>query len=98
MKRLVIWLPEAEFTFNENINFLARKWNLEVINNFLDRVDEVIDNIAENPYVYPAYENDKNIRKCVVTKHISLYYKILENRIDLLTFWNNYQNPDDFEL
>jgi len=54
MKRLVIWLPEAEFTFNENINFLARKWNLEVINNFLDRVDEVIDNITENPYVYPA--------------------------------------------
>jgi plasmid stabilization system protein ParE len=98
MKRDIIWLPEAEETFNKNIEYLSEKWTVQVINDFLDRVDEAIGHIAENPYLYAAHENREDIRKCPVTKQITLYFKILENKIDLLTFWNNYQDPDKLNL
>ncbi len=65
------WKPEAEITFNENIEYLAREWTLEVINNFLDRVDEVINSIGENPFLYSTYKDYKDykdVRKCPVTK------------------------------
>ena len=98
MNRDIIWLPEAEKSFNKNIEYLSERWTVQVINNFLDRVDEAIARIAENPYLYPSHENKEDIRKCPITKQITLYFRILEGRIDLLTFWNNYQDPNKLEL
>ena len=98
MSREVIWMPEAERSFNDNIEYLSDKWTLQVINEFLDRVDFVIDQISENPYLYPPYEKRDDVRKCPLTKQITLYFKIKDNQIDLLTFWNNYQDPDKLNL
>jgi len=98
MIHIVEWMPEAEITFNENIEYLAKKWNLEVIISFLDRVDEVINHIGENPFLYPSYKEYKDVRKCPVTKQITLFYRIKETQIHLLTFWNNFQHPDRLKL
>lgn len=98
MSYAISWMPEAEKTFNENIEYLARQWTLDVINNFLDRVDEVIETIEKNPFLYPTYREYDNIRKCPVTKQITLFYRIKDKQVDLLTFWNNYQNPESLNL
>ncbi|HNP20407.1 MAG TPA: hypothetical protein PKL31_18365 [Fulvivirga sp.] len=45
----VIWTKESEITFNNNIEYLSRVWDLAAINTFLDRVDEVIERIIQNP-------------------------------------------------
>lgn len=91
----IIWTEESEHTFTENVDYLSLSWDLITINKFLDRVDEVILTIKDNPKLYPLYQKKTNVRKCVVNKHITLYYKIVnESRIDLLTFWNTHQNPD----
>jgi plasmid stabilization system protein ParE len=98
MSREIIWLPEAEKTFNANIEYLSEKWTVQVINDFLDRVDEAIVHIVENPYMYASHNNREDIRKCPLTKQTTLYFKIKEQGIDLLTFWNNYQDPDKLDL
>jgi hypothetical protein len=95
----VNWTEDAEITFASNIKYLQNDWNDVVIDNFLYRVDEVIEKISANPKQYILYKKRKAIYRCVVTEQIVLYYKILDNlTIDLLVFWNVYQNPKRLKL
>ncbi len=94
----VFWTKEAEETFNQNIAYLEEEWNEAVIDNFIDKVEEVIAAISKHPLVFPAISKKKATHKCLIVKQVSLYYKVLEDRIDLLTFWNNYQNPKRLKL
>ena len=93
------WTPEAVKTLKQNLEYLTTEWDNHVINNFLDRVEGVLNTIEENPLLYPLHRTKENIRKCIVNKRIILFYKIIDDRyIDLLTFWNTYQNPNDLRF
>ena len=95
----VNWTKEAELTFNKNIQYLSTSWNLLTINNFLDRVDESIETIRANPELYPLHREKEKVRKCVLNKHIILYYKIVSSsRVDLLSFRNTHQDPDSLKV
>ena len=94
----IIWTPEAKETFESNIDYLLSEWGDKVTLDFLNRVDEVILRIKSNPKLFPAINKDDHIHRCVVVKQISLYYRVVSsNQIDLITFWNNYQNPERLE-
>lgn len=93
------WTKESEITFNQNIQYLANSWDLITINKFLDRVDEAVKTIKKNPNIYPVYHNNIKVRKCVINKHITLYYTIIsKSRIDLISFWNTHQSPENFNI
>jgi hypothetical protein len=98
MSYKVFWTGEAEQTFNDNIAYLELKWTETVIANFINKTEEAISVIKANPQLFPRINKKKNIHKCLVVKQISLYYKVLDNRIYLLTFWNNYQNPKKLKI
>jgi len=88
------WTPESENSFNQNLEYLSKEWDAVVLNNFLDRVEEALEIIKSNPKLYPLHRPKENVRKCVIHERIILYYKIMdEDAIDLLTFWNTYQDP-----
>ena len=93
------WTDESKITLNENIEHLSKTWNLSTINDFLDRVDEVVENIESNPKLYPVYRKKDKVHKCVVNKHITLYYKIVSaSKIDLITFWNTHKDPEQLKV
>ena len=99
MTPILRWTSESKRTFNQNLEYLSKEWDNSVINNFLDRVESVLEQIMRNPELFPQYRPKDNIRKCVVNKRIILFYKIVdEAHIDLVTFWNTYQNPDKLNL
>jgi hypothetical protein len=75
------------------------RWNNGVVINFISKVDEALQFIASNPEAFPVHNTVPKIRKCVVTPQITVYYHVVNaGNIDLLTFWNNYQDPDKLKL
>lgn len=94
----IIWTPESERTFTENIEYLAESWLVKTIHKFIDRVDQAIENIADNPEKYPYHRKKDQVRRFVINKHITLYFKVYSDRIDLLTFWNTHQEPEKLAL
>ncbi|MBI1768535.1 MAG: type II toxin-antitoxin system RelE/ParE family toxin [Bacteroidetes bacterium] len=95
----VVWTPEAKETFSSNIDYLLSEWGEQVTLDFLDRVDEVVFRIKSNPNLFPIIKREDNVHRCVVVKQISLYYRIVSaQEIDLITFWNNYQNPERLKI
>ncbi len=95
----VNWTDEAKYSFNENIEYLEDEWDLQTINSFFDRVDEVQESISQNPNLYPVYRKSDQTHKCVLNRHISLFYRVVSStQIDFITFWNTHKNPKDLRV
>lgn len=93
------WTSESEYTFNQNLDYLSKDWDVPVLNSFLDRVEEAIEHISSNPRLYPVHRPTENVRRCVIHERIVLYYRIVDNEtIDLLTFWNTAQDPSKLKV
>ncbi len=94
----IIWSPRAEYDFAETLEYLSFKWGNKVCNKFIDLLDNKLENIKKNPLTYPPYDKNRNIHRCVVSKHNVLYYSVSKNGVELLTIFNTSQSPDKLNL
>jgi len=93
----IYWSETAKNDYWNNIEYLERKWTITEVYNFINKVDELINLLSkENIFFKPtAY---KNTFQVVVIKQITLYYRLENNSIELLRFWNNYQDLKKFSI
>jgi plasmid stabilization system protein ParE len=93
------WTPEATKTLQQNADYLFEEWGDQVANDFLDRVEGLLDLIKQNSRIYPLHSSSKTVHKCIVNKRIILFFEIKsDNFINLLTFWNTYQDLEKLKL
>jgi len=92
MKLVIEWSKEAEETFNLTIAHIEEKWGFNSAQKFVKAAFETIDNIAINPFIFAAIEQE-GIRKAYISKQTSLFYEVVNNKILLLFFWDNRQLP-----
>ena len=87
----ISWSELAKFDYWNNIEYLEREWRLTEVYNFMDKVDEIIDLLSKENLNFKPTEY-KNTFQVPVVKQINLYYRVVNNNIELLRFWNNYQD------
>jgi plasmid stabilization system protein ParE len=91
----VSWTPTARKTYLKVLDYLEEAWTKREMKNFADKVESVLAQIIETPYMYEASGKKKNVRKGLITKHNTLYYRIKPRKkeLELITFWDNRQDP-----
>jgi len=94
MVKTIIWNRRASNSFNSIIKYLQEEWGDRVTRNFVVRIYEIIDLLAVNPEMGSIEHFEKQIRGFVITKHNTLFYRIENERLILLNFFNNRQNPN----
>ncbi len=85
------WSKSAESDFEENLNYLFEQWDEKVVLDFTLESERVFEIIAQKPKAFRKYK--KNIHQVPITKHITLFYRVEKNKIELLRFWNNFKKP-----
>ena len=96
--RSIRWNRLAKLDYYENIDYLLNKWTEKEAQKFIDEVYE-IEFILKNKIVDFQKTDFKDVHRCVINKHISLFYRILDdNSIEFLRFWNNLKNDKDLKL
>jgi plasmid stabilization system protein ParE len=98
MRKPIRWSSFAENDFALILEYLNSKWNKTVCNNFIEIVDTNLLLIQKNPKLFPFLNKELNIRKCVITKHSTLFYRDKENKIEILRLYDNRQNPNTLKL
>ena len=90
----VFWSDQAKKTFANNVQYLKDAWSEKELSKFILRSEYVILNIEQTPDIYSKSNKSKNIRKVVINKQITLYYRYypVKKMVVLLSFWNNYQD------
>ena len=93
----IVWSPQAKNDYWKNIEYLENNWSLKEAANFIDRVDKDLKRIVSETVVYKK-TNYKSTFSVLIVKQITLYYRINNNNIELLRFWNNYQDLNKLKL
>lgn len=91
----VYWTHKAIKSFNNIVDFLNERWTKKEIDAFAEQTDKVIEQISENPYMFVATDSRKNVRKGMVNKLVSLFYRVKPRKkeIELIKFHDNRQDP-----
>ena len=90
----IIYSPLAEKSFMQNISYLQKEWTTKEINQFIKKTSDVVDILKSDPYIFQKWEHNRNLRKVILIKQITLFYEIKSNNVYILLFWNNYQHPN----
>ncbi len=93
MPKQVIWSPLSERDFNDILDYLLENWGSEVVTRFIDIVEDLIEQISLNPKQFPVIHKKLKVRKCVITKHNTLYYRDRRDYVDILRIFDNRQDP-----
>ena len=91
----ISWTPTARRTFFKVLEYLSKDWTIREIENFIDKTEQTIAQISANPYMFKSSKKKKSVRKGFITEYNSIYYRVKPRKkeIELITFWDNRQNP-----
>jgi len=73
--------------------YLEEEWSTKVKHEFVLKLDKSLKQIQKLPDSFPESEKIRGLRKCVLTKQTTLFYKYSETTIDVITIFDNRQNP-----
>lgn len=88
----LIWSLRAVENLKKIINYLEENWTEKEIKNFSIRLNTYLTIIEKRPETFPSAKSKLNIRRAVVTKHNTLYYKIEVDSIRLIALFDNRQD------
>lgn len=94
MTREIIWSPAAEKDFESILEYLQIKWSARITRRFINKVDDNIELIVEDPQIFPVINVELQIRKSVITKQNTLYYREVNNKIEIVRLFDTRQDPN----
>lgn len=84
----IIWSNLAKNYYITIIEQLAEKWSFPVVEKFEIETLELISKIANFNHICPS-SKIINLHKCVINKHISLIYRINNEKLEIVTLLFN---------
>lgn len=91
-----VFLSElAEVKLSKLNRYLLENWNLKIRDEFLQKLNQKIEQISSQPDSCPVSGVFPNLFKCVVTKQTTFYYRVLKeaNEIEIVTIFDTRQDP-----
>lgn len=93
----LIWTNRAFSDLEQIIDYLENNFSKFVIKNFLNKLQKRLLLINDNPLLFPVSYKFENTRKSVLSKQVSLYYKVASNSIYLLSIYDNRQSDKEIK-
>lgn len=88
----IVYIPEAEETLTSVYDFIKNRFGTRSAETLLNKAEKIIRLISEHPEMYKAVPFDNSVRKGLITKQTSVFYRINNETIELLFFWDNRQD------
>ncbi|NKI28217.1 type II toxin-antitoxin system RelE/ParE family toxin [Arenibacter sp. 6A1] len=92
MSRKIIISQIAEKRLEFLFSYLLEEWSYKVKSDFIKKLDKNIEFIKCQPESFPESDKQNGLRKCVITKHSTLYYEFNDNEIHILTIFDTRQD------
>ena len=84
---------EAEETYSALSKQLEQRWGKRFVEKLESRVSKCLNTITSSPHLYPIIQETTEIRKCIIHKDCSMFYRIYDTQIIIIFFWDNRQDP-----
>ena len=89
----VVLSPPAKEKLEQLLQYLSDEFSERIMLAFLSRLEKSVSTVQKYPESCPASLKVKSVRKCTVTKQTVFYYRVRNNRIEILTLFDTRQHP-----
>jgi plasmid stabilization system protein ParE len=89
----VFWSKRADKKFDKIIGYIEEEWGKHRDSLFVKKVYDFLDILAEFPEIGTIEKNELNIRGFVIVAQLTIFYQIREDKLIILNFYDNRQNP-----
>jgi plasmid stabilization system protein ParE len=89
----ILWTAFALKELEKTIEYLEENWTEKELRTLAEGIEEKLVLISQNPNLFQASDNKKNIRRVVIQTYNTLYYRFENEQIEIISFFSNVQNP-----
>lgn len=89
----IIWSDEALTNLKDIINYLEDHWSEAEIKKFSQLLEKHLNLLQENPFLFLLSTQLSGLRKSVISKQNTIYYRIVRNNVHIITLFDNRQSP-----
>ena len=89
----VVYTETYRVTLTALIDGVEKSYDRSTADKLLDRIDQIVEKVIVNPYLYQAIPVDERYRRAVISAQSSLVYEVTETKIILLYIFDNRQDP-----
>jgi len=94
----ILWTDFALIELEKTIEYLEEKWSPRELKNLAQEIEKTLSLLSHNPNLFQESEIKKEIRRVVVAKHNTLYYRVKNDTIEIISFFSNRQSPKKRKL
>ena len=94
MPKQIVWSPLSEDDFSKILEYLNENWDANVSVSFIDLTENFLNQISLNPRQFPIIYKKEKIRKCVLTKHNTMFYRDNKTKVEILRIYDTRQDPN----
>lgn len=89
------WTKRASQTFHKTVLNIEEEWNEQSAKRFVNKVNDFLQLLKNQPKIGKIELREKSIRGFVISRQTTVFYRIKEDKVILLKFFNNRQNPSN---
>ncbi len=89
----IFWTELALIELEDTIIYLQENWTNREVQNLASEIETTLALVASNPEVFQISDKKKDVRRAVVAKLNSIYYRITGQTIEIVSFYSNRKNP-----
>ena len=92
----ILWTDHALSELNKTIEYLEENCTDKELGNLSLELEHTVELISKTPEIFQA--SKRNTRRAIVAKYNSLYYRINDDSIEIISFFSNRQDPGKIKL
>jgi plasmid stabilization system protein ParE len=89
----IFWTDHALKELATAFDYLSKNFSEIEMRNLSVEIDIVIALIEKNPNMFQETEEKNGVRRTVILKFNTLYYRLNNNVVEILSFYSNRQKP-----
>lgn len=93
----ILWTNHALTELTSTYEYLEKNFTQRELNKLSQEIERVLELISKNPNLFPLSES-QGIRKVIVKKFNTLYYRENQATIEILSFFSNRKNPENRKI
>ena len=82
----------------ELLEYVVREFGQNKAKEIYVSIENTLGGISEAPEMYRESNKRKGLRKCAFSRQTSIYYRIREDHIEVVSFRPNWKDPRKFKV
>lgn len=91
--KTLLWSTRALAEYESLLDYLLDEWNEEIAIRVTLELEETIQRIQEAPEQFPVLLKRKKVRRAVMSPQTSIFFKVSKTEVEILSLFDNRQNP-----